>query len=52
MHEGFAEILEKKVNYLRRFIGHLSRKIIPFTHILRLKDESKFTCRGKAISGI
>jgi hypothetical protein len=32
-----------KVNYLRRFIVNLSRKIIPFTSILKLKDESEFT---------
>jgi hypothetical protein len=32
-----------KVNYLRRFIANLSGKIIPFTPILKLKDESKFT---------
>jgi site-specific recombinase XerC len=33
----------RKVNYLRRFIVNLSGKIIPFTPILKLKDESKFT---------
>jgi hypothetical protein len=33
----------RKVNYLRRFIANLSGKIIPFTPILKLKDESKFT---------
>jgi hypothetical protein len=32
-----------KVNYLRRFIANLSEKIIPFTPILKLKDESGFT---------
>ena len=32
-----------KVNYLRRFIANLSGKIITFTPILKLKDESKFT---------
>jgi hypothetical protein len=32
-----------KVNYLRRFIANLSGKIIPFTPILKLKDESEFT---------
>jgi hypothetical protein len=32
-----------KVSYLRTFIVNLSRKIIPFTPILKLKDESKFT---------
>ena len=32
-----------KVNYLRRFIANLFGKIIPFTPILKLKDESKFT---------
>jgi hypothetical protein len=31
------------VNYLRRFITNLSTKIIPFTLILKLKDESEFT---------
>jgi hypothetical protein len=31
------------VNYLRRFIANLSGKIIPFTPILKLKDESEFT---------
>jgi hypothetical protein len=33
----------KKVNYLKRFIANLSGKIIPFTPILKLKDESEFT---------
>ena len=33
----------EKVNYLRRFIVNLSGKIIPFTPILKLKDESEFT---------
>ena len=32
-----------KVNYLRRFMSNLSRKIDAFTHILRLKNEAKFT---------
>jgi hypothetical protein len=32
-----------KVNYLRRFIANLSRNIIPFTPILKLRDESEFT---------
>ena len=32
-----------KVNYLRRFIFNLSRKIDSFTPILRLKDEAEFT---------
>jgi len=32
-----------KVNYLRRLIANLSGKIIPFTPILKLKNESKFT---------
>jgi len=32
-----------KVNYLRRFIANLSEKIVPFTPILKLKDESEFT---------
>jgi hypothetical protein len=32
-----------KVNYLKRFIANLSGKIIPFTPILKLKDESEFT---------
>jgi hypothetical protein len=36
-----------KVNYLRRFITNLSEKIIPFTHILKLKDESEFTWGAK-----
>jgi hypothetical protein len=36
-----------KVNYLRRFIANLSGKIIPFTPILKLKDESKFIWRAK-----
>ena len=36
-----------KVNYLRRFIANLSGKIIPFTPILKLKDESKFTRGAK-----
>ena len=32
-----------KVNYLRRFISNLSRKIGAFTPILRLKDKTEFT---------
>jgi hypothetical protein len=32
-----------KVNYLRRFIANLFEKIIPFTPILKLKDEFEFT---------
>ena len=32
-----------KVNFLRRFISNLSRKIDAFTPILRLKDEVGFT---------
>ena len=32
-----------KVNYLRRFISNLSRKIDAFTPILRLKNEAEFT---------
>ena len=32
-----------KVNFLRRFISNLSGKIDAFTHILRLKNETKFT---------
>jgi hypothetical protein len=32
-----------KVNFLRRFIANLSAKLIPFTHILRLKDEAEFS---------
>jgi hypothetical protein len=31
------------VNYLMRFIANLFGKIIPFTPILKLKDESEFT---------
>ena len=37
-----------KVNYLRRFIANLSGKIIPFTPILKLKDESEFTWGGQS----
>jgi tagatose-1,6-bisphosphate aldolase len=33
----------EKINYLRRFIANLSRKIIPFTSILKLKNESELT---------
>jgi hypothetical protein len=36
-----------KVNYLRRFIANLSGKIIPFTPILKLKDESEFSWGAK-----
>ena len=36
-----------KVNCLRRFIANLSEKIIPFTPILKLKDESEFTWGAK-----
>ena len=32
-----------KVNFLRRFISNLSRKIDAFTPILRLKNEAEFT---------
>ena len=32
-----------KVNFLRRFIFNLSRKIDDFTPILRLKNETEFT---------
>ena len=32
-----------KVNFLRRFISNLSRKIDAFTPILQLKDETEFT---------
>ena len=32
-----------KVNYLRRFISNLSRKIDAFTPILRSKNEAEFT---------
>ena len=32
-----------KVNFLRRFIFNLSRKIDAFTPILRLKNETEFT---------
>ena len=31
-----------KVNFVRRFISNLSRKIDAFTPILRLKNEAKF----------
>ena len=34
-----------KVNYVRRFISNLSRKIDAFTLIFRLKNEAKFTWR-------
>jgi hypothetical protein len=30
------------VNFLRRFIANLSDKLIPFSPILRLKDEAEF----------
>ena len=36
-----------KVNYLRRFIANLFGKIIPFTPILKLKDESEFNWGAK-----
>ena len=36
-----------KVNYLRRFISNMSRKIDTFTPILRLKNEVKFTWGAK-----
>jgi hypothetical protein len=35
------------VNFLRRFIANLSSKLIPFTLILRLKNEAKFTWGAK-----
>jgi hypothetical protein len=40
------KVLQKflgKVNCLMRFIANLFGKIIPFTPILKLKDESEFT---------
>ena len=37
------EIFLGKVNFLRRFISNLSRKIGVFTPILQLKDEAEFT---------
>ena len=36
-----------KVNFLRKFISNLSRKIDAFTHILRLKDGAKFIWGGR-----
>ena len=36
-----------KVNFVRRFISNLSRKIDAFTPILRLKDETEFTWGAK-----
>jgi hypothetical protein len=36
-----------KVNFLRRCISNLSRKIDAFTPILRLRDEAEFTCGAK-----
>ena len=36
-----------KVNFMRRFISNLSRKIDAFTPILQLKDETKFTWGAK-----
>ena len=36
-----------KVNYLRRFISNLSRKVDAFTSILRLKSEAEFTWGAK-----
>src|SRR6185312_15251398 len=41
-----------KVNFLRRFISNLSRKIDVFTPILRLKNEAEFTWGGKTAEGI
>jgi hypothetical protein len=42
MQERLAKVLEKS-ELLRRFIANLSEKIIPFTPILKLKNESEFT---------
>jgi hypothetical protein len=36
-----------KVNYLRRFISNLTRKVDASTHILRLKYNIDFTLGGK-----
>ena len=36
-----------KVNYLRRFIANLSRKVDAFTPILRLKNDAEFTWGAK-----
>ena len=41
-----------KVNFLRRFISNLSRKIDAFTPILWLKDETEFTWGGKTARSI
>ena len=46
MQEGFAEVFGK-VNFLKRFISNLSRKIDTFTLILGLKDEAEFNWGAK-----
>ena len=46
MQEGFAEVFGK-VNFLKRLISNLSRKIDAFTPILGLKDETEFTWEAK-----
>ena len=46
MQEGFAEVFGK-VNFLKRLISNLSRKIDAFTPILRLKNEAEFTWGAK-----
>ena len=46
MQEGFAEVFGK-VNFLKRLISNLSRKIDAFTPILGLKDETEFTWGAK-----
>ena len=40
-----------KVNYLRRFISNLSRKVDAFTPILRLKNEAEFSWGGRTARG-
>jgi len=47
MQEGLTKVFWKGELLLGRFIANLFEKIIPFTPILKLKDESEFTWGAK-----
>ena len=40
-----------KINFVRRFISNLSGRLEPFTPLLRLKADQKFTLGGRATEG-
>ncbi len=41
-----------KINFIRRFIANLSRKMEPFTPLLRLKADQEFTWGGRAAESL